>query len=115
MIFIILAVFILGLIWLIMHLVFLLKANSELMDSIVVADSDEILMIKQINLQLKKAQAKHPEFVDTKEKAMCILIEEVGEIGQAINDGKSKSHIISECLDAIAVLIRLIWLIRKKL
>ena len=74
-----------------------------------------IFIIFEIFKHLKKAQAKHPEFVDTKEKAMCILIEEVGEIGQAINDGKSKSHIISESFDAIAVLIRLIWLIRKKL
>ena len=74
-----------------------------------------IVIIFEIFKHLKKAQAKHPEFVDTQEKAMCILLEEIGEVAQAINDGKSKSHLISECLDAIAVLIRLIWLIRKKL
>ena len=72
-------------------------------------------MVLEIKQHLNNACEKHPEFVDTIEKAYVILGEEVGEIGKAINEvkNKGKAEIISECLDAIAVLIRMIWLVRK--
>ena len=40
----------------------------------------------EIKEHLNKAYKKHPDFVDTIEKAYLILGEEIGEIGKAINE-----------------------------
>ena len=70
----------------------------------------------EIKEHLNKAYKKHPDFVDTIEKAYAVLGEEIGEIGKAINEMQEigKEEIESECLDAIAVLLRMIWLLRGK-
>ena len=63
--------------------------------------------IKQINEHLEKARKKHPKFADTDYQIISIATEELGELAQAVNDGKiTKTK--SEAADLIAVLIRMV-------
>lgn len=63
--------------------------------------------LKLIEKHLAKARTKHPEFAETNYQIISIAAEELGEMAQAVNDGKiTKTK--SEAADLIVVLIRLI-------
>lgn len=58
-----------------------------------------------IELSVKKARKKHPQFCLDTAEMVCLLVEEVGELAQCINDGDYNGA-RDEALDSIAVLIR---------
>jgi len=63
--------------------------------------------LKLIEKHLAKARKKHPVFSHSRWQTVSIATEELGELAQAINDGKfTKTK--SEALDLIAVMVRLI-------
>lgn len=59
----------------------------------------------RIEAAVLRARGIHPT-VQT--DMMLELFEEVGEIARAILDGGSRSHVESEVLDTIAVLVRML-------
>lgn len=63
--------------------------------------------LKLIEKHLTKARSKHSEFAETNYQIISIATEELGELAQAVNDGKiTKTK--SEAADLIAVMVRLI-------
>lgn len=58
-----------------------------------------------INKHVEHARTKHPFFCKNSGEMMCLLMEEIGEMAQAINENKV-INIQEEALDAIAVLVR---------
>lgn len=61
--------------------------------------------LQSIKNHLQKARKKHPVFCKSTADMVCLLVEEIGEMAQAINDGYQMKAKM-EALDAIAVLIR---------
>lgn len=60
---------------------------------------------EQISKAVINAKKKHPNFAANEDKALILLIEEVGEAAQALNDN-DKVKARAEMLDAIAVIVR---------
>lgn len=61
--------------------------------------------LQSIENHLAKARKKHPVFCKSTAEIVCLLVEEIGEMAQAINDGDQMKAKM-EALDSIAVLIR---------
>ncbi len=61
--------------------------------------------LKLIEKHLAHARTKHPKFAENNYQIISIATEELGELAQAVNDGKfAKAQ--SEALDLIAVMVR---------
>lgn len=63
--------------------------------------------IADIFAAVREAELLHPDFVATDNDALSILVEEVGEIAKALNEGDA-AHMRQEIAQAGAVIIR--WL-----
>ena len=61
-----------------------------------------------IQSAFEHAVSKHPEFPKDHKAQMCILMEEVGEMAQAINDGNPRGNLRHEILDVCAVAVRML-------
>lgn len=61
--------------------------------------------LKLINKHLAKARKKHPIFAFNLAQFVCVLVEEIGEMAQAYNDGNIEK-MQTEAADAMAVLVR---------
>ena len=65
---------------------------------------------KTVNIilnELEKAIAKHPEFPDGP-TGLSLIMEEVGELAQAINDGDCTEHQLEEAAHIAVTAIRFI-------
>lgn len=60
----------------------------------------------KLKIYLKDAIERHPDFAKTPHQAMCIIMEEVGELAQSLNDGDSENARV-ELFHCIATLARL--------
>lgn len=57
---------------------------------------------------VKHAREKHPHFADDINHAVCLAIEELGEMAKSINDNKPWNEVCAEAYDTIAVLVRIL-------
>lgn len=64
-------------------------------------------ILESIKASLHHSREKHPVFANSKEHAVSLLTEEVGEVAMAVNDN-DKEATKKELLDVIAVCLR--WL-----
>lgn len=60
---------------------------------------------EDISKAVIRAKQKHPHFASNENEALSLLMEEVGEVAQALNDN-NKEKAREEILDTIAVLVR---------
>lgn len=70
-------------------------------------DEDLLPFFEPLNLHLKSAREKHPVFATSKQEAVSILLEEVGEVARAVNE-KDDEGLVSELFDVVTVCLR--WL-----
>lgn len=71
-------------------------------------DVNEAKIYPLIQAAYEHAVSKHPEFPKDHLAQMCILMEEVGEMAQAINDGNPRGNLKHEILDVCAVAVRML-------
>ena len=61
-----------------------------------------------VALELEKAKSKHPKFPYRYADRLSIIMEEVGELAAAINDGENKKRLIEEAAHVAVTAIRFI-------
>lgn len=64
--------------------------------------------IEILGTQLTNAEMKHPVFCKSKEHAVTIITEELGELAQAILDKESKERLLEEASHVAVTAIRFI-------
>ena len=62
--------------------------------------------IKAMKQCVDAARTRHPFFSSSKNQALALLMEEVGEVARAVNDQEEDSRIKEELLHVITVCIR---------
>lgn len=66
----------------------------------------DIAAIRKVLVELEKAEEKHPNFLPW-EAGVCLIAEELGELAQAVNDGRLEEA-VGEAAHAAVTAIRFI-------
>lgn len=83
------------------------KSNSNLTLTINSLTDSEVTAYMSINNELRKAEAKHPEFPVNMFEQLAIITEELGEVAQALND-QDKEQAKKELHQVGAMVIRML-------
>lgn len=74
----------------------------------VLCTAQETVAANIVGIEYDKAKRKHPEFPNNPAEALCIIMEELGELAQAINDKEPSERQIEEAAHVAVTAIRFI-------